>query len=284
MFKARTYQEYKKTRKASKYSKTGDVVGMTLHGAVINIGLRGSGFTPGVVLVDEAGQIPLVVGVAVGLMNSPSVVFIGDDRQMPPIFHPELSNHKLSTSIFTYCATKFPNLKTVLDLTYRMNTEITDCVSNNFYMPFGISLKSYKEPIFAKSIEIYSYPSKGLNYEDYNPEEANDVVEEVLKYTKDGFSVSVITPFRKQVNCIRLYCQDRYKKAGMENEVPLIDTVERLQGQSVDVILISFSVDSLSYFNKNRTFLLDNHRLNVMISRAKQKVVIFKSDIVDLRL
>jgi len=66
------------------------------------------------------------------------------------------------------------------------------------------------------------------------------------------------------------------------NTQPIIDTVERLQGQDVDVIILSFSISDDAYYATQRSFLLNPNRLNVMISRAKQKVVIIKSDIVNI--
>jgi superfamily I DNA and/or RNA helicase len=91
--------------------------------------------------------------------------------------------------------------------------------------------------------------------------------------------IAIVTPFRKQVNAIRYaFKYLDYTDA----ERPLVDTVERLQGQDVEMIVLSFSVTEPSYYQKVKSFLLNRNRLNVMISRAKTKVVILKSDIVDL--
>ena len=56
--------------------------------------------------------------------------------------------------------------------------------------------------------------------------------------------------------------------------MPLMDTVERLQRQDVKMIVISMSVTDKAYYNEHESFLLNPNRLNVMISRAKSKVVI----------
>jgi len=53
--RAKTYSSYLKSRKKQKRGAKGAVVGMTLHAAIINLGLRSSGFSPTLVLVDEAG-------------------------------------------------------------------------------------------------------------------------------------------------------------------------------------------------------------------------------------
>ena len=94
--------------------------------------------------------------------------------------------------------------------------------------------------------------------------------------------IAVITPYRRQVRLIR----EKVIEELQSEEVPLIDTVERLQGQDVDLIILCFSVSSPQYFKTAKSFLFNPNRLNVMISRAKKKVVIIASDIVqkDLRL
>ena len=283
--KEKTYSAYLRTRKGkrrTRYSK-GTVVGMTLHAAIINLGLRNSGFSPTVVLVDEAGQIPLTFGSAIGTFGSGSIIFIGDDRQMPPIFHPELKGDELSVSVFSHVADMYPDFKTILDTTYRMNTEITDFINKHFYEPYGISLKSLREPKFTDSIEVKSLPSvPDSPWEDYNPEEAVIVADYALQYVKKGFEVAVVTPFRKQVNCIRGLISDLFETNNLQDRVPLVDTVERLQGQSVDVIIISTSASNPQYYHNIESFILERHRMNVMCSRAKDKVIFVKNDIVDL--
>ena len=57
--------------------------------------------------------------------------------------------------------------------------------------------------------------------------------------------------------------------------MPLIDTVERLQGQDVDCIILSFASTDNSYIHDIEGFLFNLNRLNVMVSRAKTKVIIF---------
>ena len=60
--------------------------------------------------------------------------------------------------------------------------------------------------------------------------------------------------------------------------MPLINTVECLQGQDVEMIIISFVLNA-KYGNMDMQlpFVLEKHRLNVMISRAKSKVVLLMS-------
>ena len=103
-----------------------------------------------------------------------------------------------------------------------------------------------------------------------------EIVTESKKLLKDNWNkrIAVITPYRRQVRLIRslLLAADIPPK-----EMPLVDTVERLQGQQVDMIILSFCSSDQSYINDVAGFLFDINRTNVMISRAKTKVVILAS-------
>ncbi len=88
--------------------------------------------------------------------------------------------------------------------------------------------------------------------------------------------LAIITPYRRQVRLIhKLLAEFR-----SEGPLPLVDTVERLQGQDVDVIILSFAAYDRTYFIAQKTFILNPNRLNVMFSRATSKVVVISSQLV----
>lgn len=119
--------------------------------------------------------------------------------------------------------------------------------------------------------------------EEENEGEADAVIELLKALLLEGnnpLDIAVITPFRKQVRLIRSKAHDVIEM----DKLPLIDTVERLQGQDVKCIVLSFASSSKSYINDTEGFLFNPNRLNVMISRAKTKVIIIGSDIVQARL
>lgn len=281
---AESFFEYISSRKNSGvfYSDVGHVVGMTFQSALYNLGKMRSPFIPQIVLFDEAGQVPLTHAIAVGTFGCGSVVFIGDDVQMPPIYHEKLAKDPLSVSVFEQIKYHHPNNGQVLDVTYRMNNEISQFVSENFYKPKGINLScsvmSAERCIDKPIIEFVTCNAPGST--DENQVEAKAAVEVVKRYLNEGLSpnrVAVITPYRRQVRMIyKLLSEARPK----DEVLPLVDTVERLQGQDVDVIVISFSVDDELYLSSQRSFLLNANRLNVMFSRATSKVVLICSDLV----
>lgn len=264
------------------YGGAGHVVGMTFQAALVNLGKSRSPFIPQIILFDEAGQVPLAHAVAVGAFGCGSVVFIGDDAQMPPIFHEKLHRDALSVSVFEHVKRLYPDNGVVLDVTYRMNKTISDFVGTNFYLPRDIKLSCSPESadriIENQSIEFVGCSSPGAT--DENGIEAAMAVKTVAKYIEMGISydrIAVITPYRRQVRLVHRLLSDAWPKTEKQ---PLIDTVERLQGQDVDVIVLTFATDDEKFFNVQKSFLLNLNRLNVMFSRATSKVVVIASQIV----
>lgn len=289
------YNDYSRENRRKK--KMGYVIGMTIWGAISSLGLRThSHFRPYLALVDEASLMPLTYASILGKCSS-SVCFFGDSRQMPPIFRPELEENTLSTSILDYCAANVEGVPiSILPVTHRMNSEITAFVSKAFYEPHGIVLHSaekisgnrFNSPYFEQkgkneSIVFWDAEASSPNCLEENEGEADAVIEIVkalLQEGKQANSIAVITPFRKQVRLLRSMAHEEIKTKNL----PLIDTVERLQGQDVDCIILSFASSDKNYIDTIRGFLFNPNRLNVMISRAKTKVVIIASEIVQKEL
>ena len=282
------YYDY--SYKNRKKKRTGHIIGMTIWGAITYLGLRHHAhFRPYISLVDEASLMPLSLATILG-KTAPSVCLFGDSRQMPPIFRPELENNDNSISILDYCSRKVEGVPVaVLNTTYRMNEDITKVVSESFYEPYGITLQS-AESVSGKTFSSAYLSPQGLNgslvymdsslstphCEEENEGEANAVVELVKALLVEGrkpSDLAVITPFRKQVRLIRSKALDE-----IAGDLPLIDTVERLQGQDVECIILSFAASDEGYIRGIDGFLFNLNRLNVMISRAKTKAVIFGSE------
>ena len=276
---------YRSSHRRQRKGEPGKILGVTLCSATIALALRQNVVAPTVILVDEASQIPLAYAAAIGKMLSPSVIFFGDDQQMPPIFHEQMKDDPLSVSIFAYLQNILPvTNKTVLTTTYRMNAAICHAVSSKFYEPKGITLHSdssvarnciYGEELYA-SMEYIDVATKGCT--ESNEKEAVLAVQRAINYVDKGYSVAIVTPYRKQVNSVR----EQWIRAGRLYDEIQIDTVERLQGQDVDVIILSFATSDINYYYEKEVFLLNANRLNVMISRAKRKVVVIKSPIISL--
>ena len=294
-----TYSAYLGWRKKSKRrGRTSDVVGMTLNAAAVNMCLRNTGFKPQSVLVDEASQIPIAEAAMLGASGAGSVIFFGDDRQMPPIFYPELEKDPLSESVFSFIRRLYPDRCSVLGVSYRMNDEICSFVSGTFYEPYGVTVSPspFSSPrrlvltedsdderipeIFAEGAPsiISLNVSEKTDWSKSNQEEAlfaAALAGYAIHTGVEPVDIAVVTPFRHQVSLIRA----ALRSTGL-TDLPLVDTVERLQGQDVRLIILSFSVTDPLYYDSVRDFLQDRNRLNVMVSRAKEKVVILSGGLV----
>lgn len=289
------YYEYSYNNRRKK--RTGHIIGMTIWGAIVYLGLRHHAhFRPYISLVDEASLMPLSLATILG-KTAPSVCLFGDSRQMPPIFRPEFEDNDYSISILDYCSKKVEGVPVaVLQTTYRMNEYITNAVSKAFYEPHGIVLHSaekisgnrFNSPYFEhkgknEAIVFWDAEASSPNCLEENEGEADaaiEIVKALLQEGKQANSIAVITPFRKQVRLLRSMAHEEIKTKNL----PLIDTVERLQGQDVDCIILSFASSDKNYIDTIRGFLFNPNRLNVMISRAKTKVVIIASETVQKEL
>ncbi|MBO5616531.1 MAG: AAA family ATPase [Prevotella sp.] len=289
------YYEYSYKNRRKK--RSGHIIGMTIWGAITYLGLRHHAhFRPYIALVDEASLMPLSLAAILG-KTAPSVCLFGDSRQMPPIFRPELEGNANSVSILDYCSQKVEGVPVaVLHTTYRMNERITSVVSNSFYEPYEISLHSSESNASNSFFSTYMERKEYLgsiafsdvslstpNCKEENEGEAEAIVEMLKALLDEGKhpdTIAVITPFRKQVRLIRAKAREVIRS----EETPLIDTVERLQGQDVDCIILTFATSDENYLSEIRSFMFNPHRLNVMISRAKTKVIIIASEIVQREL
>lgn len=295
-----TAEFYKfKSRYRKKRYHNNCIIGMTYYSAILNLGLQTSGFAPNVIIIDEAGQIPLSYGSASGIFGAGSTIFLGDDAQMPPIFHTRLAHHKLSKSIFSHIREIHPQVIHPLDTTYRLNQEICNLVGNLFYknqdggtflkpsadskdhhfpLDFKESLPNIIKQVLNQSDSIVWVDNDiKESCTDINKKEAFVIANLVTACIKNGLpanQIAVITPFRKQ----SLAINDELKKVYPQiKNIPMIDTVERIQGATVELVIISYCTNNLAYIDSVKEFIYSPNRLNVTLSRAKGKVILFIS-------
>jgi hypothetical protein len=92
-------------------------------------------------------------------------------------------------------------------------------------------------------------------------------------------ALAVLSPHRAQNSAIRQALRER----GFDTSarpLPLVDTVEKLQGKERQVILVSYGVADEEYASAEAEFLLSRNRFNVAATRAERKLVVFCSDTV----
>jgi superfamily I DNA and/or RNA helicase len=274
------------------------VVGMTFLAALNRLMLGDQRpFSPNVVIIDEAGQLPLTQGTCTALCGAGTILFFGDDRQMPPVFSGEISDDDLAVSVFAQLRKTHPDLINMLSITHRLNQELCQHISNSFYADSPEPLHSSNlarvrcleikglSKIKDKSIKRILGPTNSLvwvkivtdKYMQSNEPEASMVarlIETCLKSGMQPAEIAVVTPFRRQARLIYNILNNIY---GNIAQLPIVDTVERVQGATVDLVIFSFCASQPDYVGSLSNFLFSPNRLNVALSRARRKSIFLSS-------
>jgi len=91
--------------------------------------------------------------------------------------------------------------------------------------------------------------------------------------------IAVLSPHRAQNSTIRgLLEQHGFGRNG--RPMPLVDTVDKLQGQERDVVIVSYGVADEEYAEAEAKFLLSSNRFNVATTRPRRKLVVLCSNAV----
>ncbi|OQS04656.1 DNA2-like helicase [Thraustotheca clavata] len=245
-------------------------------------------------IVDEASQItqPVVLG---ALRTAEVFCLVGDHYQLPPLVtDAKAKAGGLDVSLFKRLSEAHPNASVQLGFQYRMHRDIMLLCNTLIYnhqlkcgnqetkpswaFPASSTVGAASwirsiltaEPavVFIDTDDIgflEEKTSKGL----INQIEADAIVQLVMRLQRSNVNdVGVLSPFRSQVH----YLQSKQSTQMASIE---ISTIDKYQGRDKDVILVSFV---RSNANKNvGELLLDWRRINVALSRAKKKLIMFGS-------
>lgn len=101
-------------------------------------------------------------------------------------------------------------------------------------------------------------------------------------YTPQRFAsqgAAVLAPHRAQNSTIRQLLRN-YGFGTETQPMPLVDTVDKLQGQERDVVVMSYGVADTEYAEGEAEFLLSSNRFNVAATRARHKLIVLCADTV----
>jgi DNA replication ATP-dependent helicase Dna2 len=241
-----------------------------------------------VVLFDEASQITLPLAI-MGMLAGSKYIFIGDENQLPPVtaFSAEEATQ---TSIFAYLAGR--GNETMLNITYRLNDVLTGWPNRTFYRnelqpsdeaaarrlnlspeatPWDFVLAPESPAVFLDLCHQNTTVRSRI--------EAEVVVELVLSLLMREVSpeeIGVVVPYRAQSRLIR----SLLRRNLMDDEIVgklVVDTVERMQGQEREVVLVSFATASPKFAAQVADFLFQPQRLNVAVTRPRTKLILVGS-------
>ncbi|NHN59514.1 AAA domain-containing protein [Halorussus rarus] len=225
-------------------------------------------------LVDEASQLTEPETLA-AVNRADRFVLVGDHQQLPPVVRTE---NDLSTSLFERLIEEYPAAGVMLDRQYRMSQRIQAFASREFYdgelRPAAGEVAAQRLadlPAVDATALSDDLRGGGVSFVDpggstdgnTNPVEADrvaEVVDEFLAAGVDPAEIGVIAPFRAQV-------------AEIGRRVPeevAVDTVDRFQGSSKEVIVVSFVATG----DLDSPIFEDYRRVNVALTRAKKSLVL----------
>lgn len=249
------------------------------------------------IIFDEASQITLPLAV-MGMLSGQKYIFFGDQKQMPPVLTTRLTGGALRDSVFGYLAGR--GFDKMLTETYRMNEALTVWPSNQFYE----GLLTAVPPIAQRRITYPTPPARladildadepkvfwdlgHRNHTVYNEKEAQAVVALITTLLACGLpaeEIGVVAPYRAQGrlirNLLRKYVPETATStplsAGVRQKL-VVDTVERMQGQERDLIIISLTTSNPGFAARVAEFFFQPERLNVAITRPRSKLIIIGS-------
>ncbi|WP_461462423.1 DUF3320 domain-containing protein [Methanobrevibacter sp.] len=256
-----------------------------------------------VVIFDEASQVKPEDALG-AFMRGKTAVVMGDTQQLPPTSffdqivegesHEEVAGALDMESILHLCKMSFP--VKMLKWHYRSRHESLIAVSNREF--YDNNLLVYPSP-------SHDNPELGLKFKycpdtvyergegSYNKGEAREVVEAIFEHFEkygDSKSLGVGTFSVAQRNAIleelererRLHPELEPLFAENREDRFFVKNLETIQGDERDVILISVGYG----FDQNRKMSLNfgplnqdggERRLNVLVTRAKEKCVVFSN-------
>jgi DNA replication ATP-dependent helicase Dna2 len=103
-------------------------------------------------------------------------------------------------------------------------------------------------------------------------------LDRIVRQKGDPRDIAIVSPYRAQLRLIRTLVRRGLAVAGIAGPLPVIDTVERIQGQERDLVIVSLSASDPEYLGgEAAAFFYSPHRLNVTITRARTKLAIVAS-------
>ncbi|MUK51538.1 DEAD/DEAH box helicase [Aliivibrio fischeri] len=242
------------------------------------------------VIFDEASQITLPLAL-MAMRKGKRYVFVGDHKQLPPVI---LSQSVLAEgSAFSEFIAANKDFSVMLDYTYRMSSALTDWPSKTYYKGNLVSKRSIDkstfrllhDPLKYREVLSSSEPfifikTPGINKRSSNREEAELVADIVFSAVESGLDVEeigIVTPYRAHAKAIKSCLSD---KLGIFSSNSIVtDTVERMQGQEREMIIISMCSSDSQYITAIADFFFQSERLNVAITRPQTKLILIGPEI-----
>jgi superfamily I DNA and/or RNA helicase len=259
-------------------------------------------------VLDEASQmsLPEAVMAALPLKASGHLIVVGDHRQMPPIVkHDWAGEQRRTFREFRSYESLFLSLLPFVESgaipivrfeeSFRLHAEMAEFLRREVYERDKIRYHSRRrqtlperqlpDPYLA-AVLASAHPLVVVLHDEATSQHRNRFEQTLIRpilatlATDYGFDardgVGVVVPHRAQRAALQEAAPQLVERDDATGAVLLsaVDTVERFQGGERTVILVGATESDRGYLLASAGFLLDPRRLNVALSRAKQKMVL----------
>ncbi len=231
------------------------------------------------VFIDESSQA-MEAAAWIPIIRARRVIMSGDHHQLPPtIKSREAAKDGLEHTLFAKGLENQPDGVVMLQTQYRMHPAIMGFSSEQFYEGKLKADESIDDrPIHFENPVTY-VDTAGAGYDEkvktetlstYNEEEAKLLIHLLEAEFLEGMSVGIIAPYKAQVEVLTKLVNQSEVLAPFRSEIN-VNSVDAFQGQERDVIYISLV---RSNDRGEIGFLKEYRRLNVAMTRAKQRLVL----------
>jgi ATP-dependent RNA/DNA helicase IGHMBP2 len=256
------------------------VITCTLVGAA-NYMIRDRFYTT--VFIDEAGQAP-EPACWIPVIRAQRLVLAGDHQQLPPTIKSlEAAREGLSVTLFEKIIQR-QQADTMLEIQYRMNEKIMEFSNQKFYKGQLKADDSVRTKTLDDTPAIEFVDTAGCSFNEetgpdrgslINSGEADIVLQHLRalqeqKVLTEKHSIGIVSPYKAQVNLLEIKTEEEASLRKMGKKLA-VNTIDGFQGQERDLIYISLV---RSNDNGEIGFLSDLRRMNVAMTRARQKLVI----------
>lgn len=251
------------------------------------------------VIFDEASQVIVPQAMLSLLYGKGQYIFCGDTQQLPPvILGPQNSDDDSvpCRSILSHLHDAYDASPRVrLNETYRLNRELCQLPSRLWYQgdlrptstiaDARLVLPAVQHDDLSDAILSPDHPVT-LVLADHESDHQQSMAEVeiiaslatrlLLDHALTPERLAIVAPHRAQNNAIAQHLAHLLLQRDEEAiNLPVIDTVERLQGAERDVILFSLTTSDPDH--RDSPFLNNPNRFNVAITRARHKLIVVGS-------
>ncbi len=239
------------------------------------------------ILFDEVSQITVPLAL-MAMRKGKRFIFVGDQRQLPPVMLSRSVLDRHSMSAFAALTSAHADHTVMLEETYRMNEWLTEWPSRTYYggrlraaggnRDRRLSLREVPErfgSVFDPAIPGVFIPTLDRSARAQNLRDAEVVVDLCAAAVAGGISprdIGVVTPYRAQGRAVRNLLGEVMGRADARDVVA--DTVERMQGQERELVILSLATGDEVFLGAVAEFFFQPQRLNVSITRAKRKLIV----------